>query len=117
MSRIPRNLSNSIYHHVIVQGINKSYIFDNRNDILHYIKILRQSAAECNIELISYCVMSNHSHMLTKTENIEQLTKYMRKVNTKYAMYYNNIHSYHSIFEIKYAIKVNFYQLIKCQHM
>lgn len=89
MSRIPRKFSNSIYHHLIVQGINKSYIFDNKNDIIHYIKILRQFATECNIELISYCVMNNHSHMLTKTENTEQLIKYMRKVNTKYAMYYN----------------------------
>lgn len=89
MPRQARKASNSIYQHVIVQGINKSYIFDNRIDILHYIKILKELTQECNIELISYCVMSNHTHMLIKTEEIENLVKFMRKANTKYAMYYN----------------------------
>jgi len=33
MPRIPRMYLNTEYFHVITQGINKNYIFDNSNDI------------------------------------------------------------------------------------
>ena len=33
--------------------------------------------------------MNNHAHILLKAENINCLSKYMHKLNTKYALYYN----------------------------
>ena len=38
MPRIPRMYFKTEYFHVIVQGINKSYIFDDSIDIKYYIK-------------------------------------------------------------------------------
>lgn len=34
--------------------------------------------------------MNNHTHMLVKTMQIENLSKYMQRLNIKYAKYYNN---------------------------
>ena len=33
--------------------------------------------------------MSNHAHMLIQTENLQALSKYMQRLNTKYGKYYN----------------------------
>ena len=39
---------------------------------------------EHNINIIAYCIMNNHTHMLIKTQLIEQLSKYMQRINTTY---------------------------------
>lgn len=39
MPRVARSDFNTTFFHVITQGINKNYIFENVNDIKYYIKI------------------------------------------------------------------------------
>lgn len=90
MSRFPRNYIKTNFFHIITQGINKSYIFERSRDIKYYIKIMHQLSQEHNVEILAYCVMNNHTHMLVKTMQIEDLSKYMQRLNTKYAKYYNN---------------------------
>ena len=89
MSRIPRNYIKTSFFHVITQGINKSYIFERAEDIKYYIKIMYQLTQEQKIKIIGYCIMSNHAHMLIETEEINELSKYMQRLNTKYGKYYN----------------------------
>ena len=89
MSRIPRNYIKTSFFHVITQGINKSYIFERAEDIKYYIKIMYQLTKEQKIKIIGYCIMSNHAHMLIETEEINELSKYMQRLNTKYGKYYN----------------------------
>lgn len=93
MPRFPRSYIQTSFFHVITQGINKSYIFENAEDIKHYIKIMHKLIEELNIELIAYCIMNNHSHMLINTEKITELSKYMHRLNTSYAIYYNKKYS------------------------
>ena len=40
MPRLPRNYIKTSFFHVMTQGINKSYIFDNPKDIKYYINII-----------------------------------------------------------------------------
>ena len=89
MPRYPRNYIKTCYFHVIAQGINKNYIFDEKEDINFYIEKMNQLKKECEIEIIAYCVMNNHVHMLLKTYIIENLSKFMQRLNTTYALYYN----------------------------
>ena len=89
MPRFPRSYIETSYFHVIVQGINKSYIFNFPEDIKYYIKIMYKLKDECNVDIIAYCIMNNHAHMLLKTDMVKNLSKYMQKINTKYAIYYN----------------------------
>ena len=34
--------------------------------------------------------MSNHAHFIINSECVEDMSKYMHKINVIYAMYYNN---------------------------
>ncbi len=89
MSRYPRNYIKTIYFHVITQGINKNYIFEREEDIKYYIKIMYNLIEKQKVKILAYCIMNNHAHMLIKAEEINELSKYMQRLNTKYAIYYN----------------------------
>ena len=89
MPRQSRSNIRTNYFHVMIQGINKSYIFEQAEDINNYIATMYNLIQAHEIEIIAYCIMSNHAHLLLKTEKIQELSKYMHRLNTKYALYYN----------------------------
>lgn len=89
MSRYPRSYIKTTYFHVITQGINKNYIFEREEDIKYYIKVMYSLIEKQKVEIVAYCIMNNHAHMLIKAEEIKELSKYMQRLNTKYAIYYN----------------------------
>lgn len=41
------------------------------------------------VELLAYCLMPNHIHLLVRQTEKEGITKFMRRVMTNYVMYYN----------------------------
>ena len=89
MPRSPRNYLNTSFFHVMSQGINKEFIFNNAVDIKFYIKNMYEIKDKYHIEIIAYCIMNNHTHLLIKTNIIKNLSKYMNCLNTKYGLYYN----------------------------
>lgn len=89
MSRIRKENINTSFFHIMVQGNNKEYIFNCTEDIEKYIKIMKDTKEEINTVILAYCIMSNHAHILIHEENIENLIRYMHKVNLLYAKYYN----------------------------
>ncbi len=93
MSRISRKCMKTSFFHVITQGIDKKFIFEKSEDIKYYIKIMYKIKEEHNINIIAYCIMNNHTHMLLETQLIEQLSKYMQRINTRYGKYYNKKYS------------------------
>lgn len=89
MPRSARKDIGSNYVHLIIQGINREYIFQKREWKEEYIKTLKSKAK--NIEILAYCIMDNHAHFLIYYTKLEELSELMRKVNTTYAMKYNKI--------------------------
>jgi len=89
MPRVPRFYSDTSYFHVMTQGIKKEFIFNQPQDAKRYISILYNTKDECKINIIAYCIMNNHAHLLLKALKIENLSKFMQKVNGKYAKFYN----------------------------
>lgn len=91
MPRIARKDIYTNYIHLIVQGINREYIFEKEEWKEEYLKILKSKIKETNIKILAYCVMSNHAHFLLYYTQTEELSELMKKVNTTYAMRYNRI--------------------------
>lgn len=89
MPRHARKNYETSFFHVIVQGINKEYIFNEEENIEKYLQIIDNNLNEGEIEIISYCIMNNHAHFLIYTKSIEELSKFMLKTNTSFARYYN----------------------------
>ena len=91
MPRIARKDSKSNFYHVIVQGINREYIFDTDFNIKKYKELIIRKKDGSNFEILAYCIMNNHAHFLIYCEEIENLSKYMQKLNTSYSRFYNKI--------------------------
>lgn len=91
MSRIARNQMETTFFHNMTQGINKEYIFEENRCKKKYIELLQKEANELNINLIAFTIMDNHAHILLHTENISNMSKFMKTINEKFAMYYNYI--------------------------
>ena len=87
--RISRKELNTPFLHVMVQGINKEYIFKNKKYITTYLNLLRKYIKEYDVTMISYCIMNNHAHLLTYAEIQEELSKFMHKVNLVFSQFYN----------------------------
>lgn len=93
MPRLARNLLPSNFVHLIVQGINKEYIFEKDSWKLEYTNLIKKNFCDSNIEILAYCIMNNHAHFLVFYEHIDALYKAMHKINTCYAMRYNKINN------------------------
>lgn len=89
MSRIARQYLETSFFHVMVQGINKEFIFKNDRYVNRYLQLIRKNLNKDNLKIIAFCIMNNHAHLLIRVENREELSKYMQKVNSMYAKYYN----------------------------
>lgn len=117
MARIAKNQMKTCFFHNMTQGINKEYIFQNNKCKEKYIKLIKDNAQEFKIQIIAYVIMDNHTHLLIQTEEINNMSLYMKKINEKYAMYYNYINNRVGVvFRNRYKTQpiYNQKQLINC---
>ena len=88
MPRTARKESKSGVYHIMVRGINKQDIFNDEEDYDIYLERLCRYKKESHFEIYSYCLMSNHVHLLLREDN-ESVSDVMKKIGISYAYYYN----------------------------
>lgn len=93
MPRFARKDLCSNFIHLIVQGINREFIFTNDDWKLDYKSIIKKNMQKFNIVILAYCIMDNHAHFLIFYDNPNDLSKFMLASNTSYAMHYNKINN------------------------
>lgn len=76
------------YHHVVNRGVEKRDIFLEPEDYQRFLEILCDTCKIYKVIVHSYCLMTNHYHLLIETAQ-ENLSKVMRAVNAHYAGYFN----------------------------
>ena len=89
MPRIARKFISGQYFHIMSQGINREYILQYDKEKEKYLELMNQYSIKFEINLIAYCIMSNHIHILIKAKNVNNISDFMRLVNGSYATYYN----------------------------
>lgn len=89
MPRMARKNLETSFFHIMVQGMNKEYIFNNNYDKSKYIEFLNKYKDKCEVEVLCYCIMDNHAHLLLYVEKIADMSKFMHFVNSSYSYYYN----------------------------
>ncbi len=88
MPRTPRKKSSSGVYHVMVRGINKQDIFQDKEDRIIFLKKLRTAKDHSKCKVYAYCLMSNHVHLLI-AEGQESISQTMKRLGTAYAYWYN----------------------------
>jgi len=88
MGRQARQKSSKGLYHCIIRGVDKQNIFNDNIDRKKFIKILKEVKNKHDFNLIAYCLMSNHVHIIIEDYN-NILDKIMKSIEVSYSYYYN----------------------------
>jgi len=105
-----KTFTEDAYYHVYNRGVEKRRIFEDAEDykkFLYYLKIyltptdilhqqqplMRTYIVKNNladeVNLLSFCLMPNHFHLLIHQKNKDGISKLMKQLATAYSMYFN----------------------------
>ncbi len=88
MARTARKLSPTGYLHLIVRGIGRQVLFEDREDHVYYLSLLRRYSTETEVTVCAYCLMENHVHLLVHDPK-GHTPLLMKKLGVCYARHYN----------------------------
>jgi putative transposase len=89
-------------HHVIIRGIEKRRIVDDDGDREEFVGRMSRIAEDAGEVLYAWALMQNHAHLLLRS-GPSGLARYMRRLLTGYAGYYNRRHDRHGhLFQNRY---------------
>ena len=92
------------YYHIYNRGANKNVIFHEASDYKLFLYLLKRHLGikplldkqqrpyrhlKDSVDLVSYCLMPNHFHLLVYNKEQNGIELLMRSVTTTYSMYYN----------------------------
>ena len=96
------------YYHVYNRGVAKQLIFTDDSDFVVFLSLFKRHLSKetqtdrygreqpnyhAKIELLGFCLMPNHFHMLLyQCEETQTITKFLQSVCTSYTMYFNRKH-------------------------
>ncbi len=87
-----RQFQPNIPYHIYNRGNRKSNIFLDVKDYLRFMKRLKEYKEQFEIDLLCYCLMPNHFHLLLMSQGDEAITKFMLTLCTSYSKYFNIKH-------------------------
>lgn len=73
-------------YHIFSRGNLKQEIFSDDKDKAHFLKLLQRGVKKYRISLFSYCLMSNHYHLLLRLSE-RNLSQFMHFLGTSYAIH------------------------------
>lgn len=91
MARKPRLWSPGFIYHITARGNRKGALFYDQADYATYLDLLKESALKTPFTIHSYCLMTNHIHLLLETKN-DPPGSTMKFIHSRYANYFNNRH-------------------------
>jgi len=87
MARRPR-LDLAGFHHIVNRGIGRGKVYKSDEDKEKFLEVLCKACKVYKVNVHDYCLMDNHYHLLIETTS-ENLSLFMRQVNSNYAIYFN----------------------------
>jgi putative transposase len=78
-------------HHVLARGAAKQEIFLDATDYRRYLALLSRTCRCYEWRCLSYCLMSNHVHLLVEA-TIPNLSRGMHRLQGGYAQFFNQRH-------------------------
>jgi len=86
-----RNKGTYDVYHVMWRAINKETIFEDDGDFKLLIGAIKYSKKLLEYDLIAYCIMGNHIHLMVK-EGKDNVSKVMQVIGSVFVRHYNERH-------------------------
>lgn len=94
MPRSARVIPPQGYMHLISRGNNRRTLFHCKKDFHIYFKLLRKLKTEESIEILHYCLMPNHVHLLIRVAENSRVSRFMQRLNLLYSFIYRKRRGY-----------------------
>ncbi|MBK5262934.1 MAG: transposase [Peptostreptococcaceae bacterium] len=82
------------YYHVMNRGNNKLSVFESISTKGMMLRYFERAAQIEGFEILAYCIMPNHYHLLVRAETTATLSKAMQHINQSYSRYYMKRYKY-----------------------
>ena len=92
MSRLARAIAVGCAHHVTQCGNNRQDVFFADQDRQVYLQLLQEQADKYGLEVLAYCLMSKHIHLVAIPHQEDSLAKAVGRTNFHYSQYINRFH-------------------------
>ena len=96
MGRKSREWYENSYYHITCRGNHRNDLFREQGDFEEYINLIRfylKKIEDPGIEMICYCLMDNHVHLVMRMGQ-QPLGIFMHRLNLGYARYFNDKYNY-----------------------
>lgn len=89
MARIARVVAVNFPHHITQRGNRQQKVFFVDSDYHEYLNLLRIHSNKSNLEILSYCLMPNHVHLIVIPKQAESLASAIGETHRKYTRIIN----------------------------
>ncbi len=79
----------NIPHHIIQRGNRRMETFFSEADYREYLFLMAEWCNRCKVQVWSYCLMSNHVHLIVVPETEDGLRRAIGEVHRRYTRYIN----------------------------
>lgn len=93
MSRTARLVLPGYLHHVTQRGNRKEQVFFDDEDRIFFLSMLRTYSQRAYLQIVTYCLMINHIHLLVVPEYLDSLWKTFKLLHMVYSQYLNRKYS------------------------
>ncbi len=76
------------YYHILTRGNDHKKIFRCEKDYERFLEIIKKYLEKFQINILHYCLMPNHLHLLIQVLKARDLPKFMQGVLQSYASYF-----------------------------
>jgi putative transposase len=92
MPRRRRVLPVKIPAHLVQRAVDRQVIFKNPIEFSAFLGVLAEAASRYPVELLGYCVMPNHWHLLAMSERHDGISRYMGWLTGTHAKRHRRVH-------------------------
>jgi putative transposase len=92
MPRMARAIAVGCAHHITQRGNNRQDVFFVDEDREVYLQILQEQAGKYGLEILGYCLMTNHVHVVAIPHAEDSLAKGIGRTHFRYSQYINRFH-------------------------
>ena len=92
MPRFARIVAVGCGHHITQRGNNRQDVFLVDDDRQVYLELFREQADKYGLEVVGYCLMTNHVHLVAIPRVEDALAKAVGRTHFRYAQYLNRFH-------------------------
>lgn len=89
MARRARNVFPDVPHHVTQRGNFRMDVFGDDEDRRQYLDWLRHYADTYGLEILAYCLMPNHIHLIVVPRRADSLGRTLGLAHMRYSQYVN----------------------------